>query len=97
MEPTGEFARNLQECMILQLQELDLKYKKECIKIVKEHIQLLADNKLLEIGKKENISLEKITECVKTIRGLNPKPGSQYVTDAAYMDCEVEVWQKKKT
>lgn len=96
MEPTGVFARNLQECMILQLQELDFKYKKECIKIVKEHIQLLADNKLLEISKKENISLEKITECVKTIRGLNPKPGSQYATDAAYMDCEVEVLAEEK-
>lgn len=96
MEPTGVFARNLQECMILQLQESDFKYKKECIKIVKEHILLLADNKLLEISKKENISLEKITECVKTIRGLNPKPGAQYATDAAYMDCEVEVLAEEK-
>lgn len=95
MEPTGVFARNLQECMILQLQELDFKYKKECIKIVKEHLQLLADNKLLEISKKENISLEKITECVKTIRGLNPKLAHNML-QMRYMDCEVEVLAEEK-
>ena len=51
MEPTGVFARNLQECMVLQLQESESKYKMKCIQIVKNHIQLLADNKLPEISR----------------------------------------------
>ena len=54
MEPTGVFARNLQECMVLQLQESESKYKMKCIQIVKNHIQLLADNKLPEISRLEN-------------------------------------------
>ena len=57
MEPTGVFARNLQECMVLQLQESESKYKMKCIQIVKNHIQLLADNKLPEISRLENSTL----------------------------------------
>lgn len=91
MEPTGVFARNLQECMLLQLQESESKYKKKCIQIVKNHIQLLADNKLPEISKIENSPIEVITECVKIIKCLNPKPGAKYAGDAAYMECEVEI------
>ena len=94
MEPTGVFARNLQECMVLQLQESDSHYKKECIQIVEKHIRLLAENKLPEIGKAENISKEKVAECVKNIRCLNPKPGAQYAKDAAYLECEVEVLEE---
>lgn len=94
MEPTGVFARNLQECMVLQLQESDSRYKKECIQIVEKHIRLLAENKLPEIGKAENISKEKVAECVKIIRCLNPKPGAQYAKDAAYLECEVEVLEE---
>ena len=55
MEPTGVFARNLQECMVLQLQESESKYKMKCIQIVKNHIQLLADNKLPEISRLETV------------------------------------------
>ena len=82
MEPTGVFARNLQECMVLQLQESESKYKTKCIQIVKNHIQLLADNKLPEISRLENSTLEQITECVKIKRCLNPKPGAEYAADA---------------
>ena len=97
MEPTGVFARNLQECMVLQLQESESKYKMKCIQIVKNHIQLLADNKLPEISRLENSTLEQITECVKIIRCLNPKPGAEYVADASYMECEVEVLKENES
>ena len=97
MEPTGVFARNLQECMVLQLQESESKYKTKCIQIVKNHIQLLADNKLPEISRLENSTLEQITECVKIIRGLNPKPGAEYAADALYMECEVEILKENES
>ena len=97
MEPTGVFARNLQECMVLQLQESESKYKTKCIQIVKNHIQLLADNKLPEISRLENSTLEQITECVKIIRCLNPKPGAEYAADASYMECEVEVLKENES
>ena len=97
MEPTGVFARNLQECMVLQLQESESKYKMKCIQIVKNHIQLLADNKLPEISRLENSTLEQITECVKIIRCLNPKPGAEYAADASYMECEVEVLKENES
>lgn len=62
MEPTGVFARNLQECMVLQLQESESKYKMKCIQIVKNHIQLLADNKLPEISRLEPFTLKEVAE-----------------------------------
>ena len=85
MEPTGVFARNLQECIVLQLQESESKYK------------MLADNKLPEISRLENSTLEQITECVKIIRCLNPKPGAEYAADASYMECEVEVLKENES
>jgi RNA polymerase sigma-54 factor len=57
---------------------------------------LLADNKLPEISRLENSTLEQITECVKIIRCLNPKPGAEYAADALYMECEVEILKENE-
>ncbi len=63
--------------MVLQLQESESKYKMKCIQIVKNHIQLLADNKLPEISRLENSTLEQITECVKNNKMSKSKTRSR--------------------
>ena len=91
MEPTGIFARNLKECLLLQLEESESVYREEGIHIAKNYLYLLAENKLPEIGKQCGYSMEKVKECVKLIRSLQPKPASGFVRVAPYLQCEVGV------
>ena len=73
MEPAGLGARNLSECLLLQVQRYypDEKLAK---KVITEHLQLLADRKWETIAKKCNVTLEQVKEVYDLIQTLNPRP-----------------------
>jgi len=76
-EPAGVFARNLGECLLLQLQR-NKADTPEAEEIVKEHLELLAGNKIPAIAKKVHLSVEETAEICQKIRNLNPRPGSHF-------------------
>ena len=61
LEPAGVFARNLGECLLLQLQR-NKADTPEAEEIVKEHLELLAGNKIPAIAKKVHLSVEETAE-----------------------------------
>ena len=75
-EPNGVFARNLKECLIIQLKNED-KLNNHNKKII-ENLELLGEGNLKELQKITNLKEEEIKYNVKTIRLLNPKPGTKY-------------------
>ena len=77
LEPAGVFARNLGECLLLQLQR-NKADTPEAEEIVKEHLELLAGNKIPAIAKKVHLSVEETAEICQKIRNLNPRPGSHF-------------------
>ncbi len=75
LDPPGIGARSMTECLLLQLDRLEGDYEVEK-RIVKEHLELLAANKLPEIAKELGVPLERVKEAADFIRrNLNPKPG----------------------
>lgn len=76
-DPIGVAARDLQECLLLQLRNLDCKNTSTEL-IIKEHLRLLESNQLVELSQKLNLSIKETIEHTKLIRQLDPKPGARY-------------------
>ena len=78
-EPNGVFARNLKECLKIQLiNENNLDSKKE---IIIENIDLLGSGNIKGLQKLTGLKEERLKEEIRLIRALNPKPGSKYSID----------------
>ncbi len=91
LDPAGIGARDLKECLSLQLKSLGLEETLADL-IVKEHLQLLQGKQLNKLAKILNRSLEEIKREVETIRSLEPKPGRKFSTgDSLYVVPDVFV------
>ena len=76
-DPIGVAARDLQECLWLQLRHIGLEGT-PAEKIVTEHLRLLQNHQVPEIARKLGMSIEDLKEHIEIIRNLDPKPGSRY-------------------
>ncbi len=93
-EPTGIFARDLKECLKLQLQENN-RYD-PAIAVLLDNLPLLAEGKLKELQKKCSSSFEDIQTMISDIKSLNPKPASSWDFDInTYIIPDVFVRRKK--
>ena len=77
LEPSGVGARNLQECLLIQLENINI--KDELLEnIIKNDLELLALKKYKDISKKYKISLDRCVQLAHRIQKLEPKPGAKY-------------------
>jgi RNA polymerase sigma-54 factor len=76
-DPIGVAARDLQECLWLQIRHLGLEGTPS-EKIVTEHLKLLQNHQVPEIARKLGMNIEDLKEHIEIIRGLDPKPGNRY-------------------
>jgi RNA polymerase sigma-54 factor len=76
-DPVGVAARDLQECLTLQIRHLGLEGT-PAETIVTEHLRLLQNHQIPELARKMSMSLEELREHVELIRHLDPKPGARY-------------------
>jgi RNA polymerase sigma-54 factor len=77
IEPTGVGARNLQECMLLQLEEQDGQDSPAYV-IVRDFFEQLSQHKWNEIAQQMGMSVKEIQNHSDRIAGLEPKPGRIY-------------------
>ena len=76
LEPVGVGARNLSECLLLQIKrEKDFPKLGE---ILVMNLEQLATVNLATLAKELGSDLEEIRQAVKAIRSLNPKPGQGF-------------------
>ena len=94
MEPLGVGARDLKECLFLQLDKRNPDYNiaKE---LISNHLEDVETKKYKVIAKKLGYNLELIKKVIDFIKTLNPMPGSlfsneliPYVTPEVKVDCE---------
>lgn len=81
IEPAGLFARNLAECLALQLAEagqLDA-----VMQVILDRLDLLAAGDLARLGRLARRSPAEIEARFRLIRALDPKPGAQFAPLAA--------------
>ncbi len=75
-DPPGVFARNLSECLALQLKEknrLD-----PAMQALLAHLDLLAAGKFDELQKRCSVDRDDLKQMIAEIRALNPKPGADF-------------------
>jgi len=82
-DPIGVAARDLQECLWLQLRHLGLEGT-PTEKIVTEHLRLLQNHQVPELARKLALSIDDLKEHIEIIRRLDPKPGSRYNQTASH-------------
>ena len=72
-EPAGLFARNLSECLALQVPLDDP--DRQALLIVVENLQLVERGAVVELRRKIGCSTEEVNRLLRRLRGFNPKPG----------------------
>jgi RNA polymerase sigma-54 factor len=72
-DPPGVCARNLTECIAIQLRERDR--FDPAMQTLVEHLDLLAKRDLAALRKVCNVSEDDLNDMIAEIRHLNPKPG----------------------
>ena len=76
LEPTGVGARNLAECMIIQLINSPEDRSLE-IELISNHLEDIEMNRYPAIARKAKCSIDQINETMKIISRLDPRPGMQ--------------------
>ncbi|MBQ8662288.1 MAG: RNA polymerase factor sigma-54 [Eubacterium sp.] len=77
LEPIGVGARNLSECLLLQLYRKPA-YSPVTEEIIKHYLSDVGKNHLSIIARKLGVSLDEVTEACNEIKQMNPKPGSSF-------------------
>jgi RNA polymerase sigma-54 factor len=78
-DPIGIAARNLKECLEVQLENLELNGKKPlALRIVREGFTDFVNKRFEKVATLLDVSLEEIKEAQSVINKLNPKPGQGY-------------------
>ncbi len=90
-DPPGIGARDLRECLLLQLERLG-KGDGLPARIVQNHLDHLAAHKFPEIARALRVGVEAVQSAAAFISTLTPKPGQAYNTDTSpYITPEVVV------
>jgi RNA polymerase sigma-54 factor len=77
--PPGVGARDLRECLRIQLERVGKQNSLE-YKIISEHMEDLGKRRFPEIARRMGTSVEKVQECANNIARLNPRPGQIFAT-----------------
>lgn len=74
-EPTGIGARDLRECLLLQVSLLPETYRDLGGLLIQNHLEEIASGKLSGLAKRLKVSVEDVQATVDAIKRLNPRPG----------------------
>ena len=90
-DPAGVGARDLQECLLLQIEQWGID-NPLAEKIIRNYLKELEAKDYKKIARREKVSLQEVKEAVRIICELEPKPGRpfgeervQYITPDIYV------------
>ena len=95
-EPAGVGARDLRECLLLQLAELptDTAGRDQALGVVADHFDVLAARDLAALERRSKLPGDVLRCALELVRSLNPRPGS-VVGDFAGEYVEPDVFVRK--
>ncbi|MCM2319339.1 MAG: RNA polymerase factor sigma-54, partial [Pseudomonas sp.] len=84
-EPLGIGARDLSECLLLQLQQLPAStpWLEETRRVARDHLDLLGSRDYSQLMRRLRVKEDDLRQIVELIQRLNPRPGSQIETSEA--------------
>jgi len=80
LDPPGVAARDLTECLRLQLQKLGLEGSPTDV-MVRDHLKQLQTHQYPEIGRQMNLTPDEVSHHLEIIKRLDPRPGIKYSPD----------------
>ncbi len=92
-EPCGVAARDLRECLALQIGRCDAPQAvcDAASELIESHMQALAHEQYEHIAEQMNISHRELDSAIEMIRSLNPNPGNGFGTPAAALVPDIVV------
>lgn len=102
MEPAGVAARDLRECLLLQLEQCDpsTPWLNKAKELVNRHLQLMASRDFNQLMRRLKVSSEELQQIIALIQTMNPKPGSiiqsektEYIVPDVYVKKEKGSWK----
>jgi len=78
-DPIGVGARDLRECLLVQLYHLDSRtpWLEQARILIAEHMDLLGGRDYNQLMRRMGLSEQDLREVVRLVQSLNPRPGSQ--------------------
>ena len=78
-DPLGVAARDLRECLIIQLRALPAgtPWRDEALELLRDYFEALATRDFNQIKRRLKLDDEELTFITRLIQSLNPRPGSQ--------------------
>jgi RNA polymerase sigma-54 factor len=80
LDPPGVGARDYKECLLLQV-TAETPYRDVVRALIVNHLEDIQHNRLPVIQKRTGFDLETIKEAIEVLKHLNPKPGSQFISN----------------
>jgi RNA polymerase sigma-54 factor len=81
LDPPGVGARDLKECLLLQLTP-ETPHRDVLRVLIEHHLEDLEHNRLPVIQRRTGFELATIKEAIETLKHLNPMPGSQFASNS---------------
>jgi RNA polymerase sigma-54 factor len=80
LDPPGVGARNLKECLLLQITPETP--QREILRVlIQNHLEDIQHNRLPNIQKRTGFDLHTIQEAIEALKHLNPRPGAGFTAD----------------
>jgi len=101
-DPPGIFARDVKECLTIQLNQLnpETPHFHEAKILVEDFLKDIASTELSKLAKKTSLDKDTIQQALALIRTLNPRPGellssdsTEYIVPDAYVEKVDRVWR----
>ncbi len=87
LEPAGIGARDLRECLLLQIDALEEEDPQRDFavarRLIEHHLADIEANRLPKICEQTGLSMEELKAGLESLRGLNPRPGRRLVSESA--------------
>lgn len=98
-DPTGVAARDLRECLLLQLRApafedptVEASQVSTAIRIVQDHLSVLEGRRFDRLARDLGVTVDEVTHAVKLITTLEPKPGRNFGEgETRYVTPDVDV------
>ncbi|QFU74949.1 RNA polymerase factor sigma-54 [Halioglobus maricola] len=97
-EPAGVCTRDLQECLLVQLQQLpaDTPYLEQARQVLNRHLGQLASGDFTQIQRRTRLNESQLKDVLALIQTLDPNPGETYApSDVEYVIPDVFVSKKE--
>lgn len=101
-DPVGAGARDLRECLLLQLQQCprDTPWLAQAKRLVSDQLPLLASHDYVQLRRRLGVNEDELRAVIALVHGLNPRPGEQvtenqaeYITPDVYVKKQRGAWQ----